>query len=548
MSLAGIKRQACKEGWASFIRSENDERAVLKGYRFDLQAAARVDAFFSTFLRHSKGEFAHEPFELIDWQRDDVMHPLFGWKRPNGRRRFTRTYIEIPKKNGKSTLASGVGLYMLVADGEPGAELYCAATAKDQAKIVWNEAACMVEASPDLREVLDVNKSTGNILFRGTNSYLRVLASAAGSNEGWNAHCVIVDELHKWHGRALWDALKWAFAARRQPLLFVITTAGDDPLSVCREQHDYAQGVLKGEIPDLHFFPYIRAADPEADWLDVKTWKEANPSLGVTLDLEKFREDAEEAKATPTSQTAFKRYRLNIWCTGENTWLRGESWGKCKRKYKNDELLGLKCVGGLDLAKTRDTTALALVFEMPNGKLRVRPHFWLPKETAHELVGRVPFELWAEKGFVTLTEGSVCDYEVVEKEILKFKELYDIREIAFDPNNAELLTQRLEAAGIPRVCFPQQMPHLGPATSELERLILSEGIEHNGHPVLSWQFGNAKVKTDANGYKRPIKPAPDDIRKIDGVVATVMAVARHFGDAIDQSTAYDDPDGGVILL
>jgi phage terminase large subunit-like protein len=327
--LVTLKRQAQREGWGKMIRSPNDERALLKGYRFDPRKPDRVAKFFRTFLRHSKG--SRDPFELCDWQKQDVVDPLFGWLRPDGRRRFDRSYVEIPKKNGKSTFASGIGLYMLIADGEMGAEVYTAATAKDQARIVWGEAANMVDASPDLGEILTVNRSVGNILFPATNSYLRVLAREPGSNEGWNAHCIIVDELHKWSGRQLWDALKWAFAARRQPLLFVITTAGDDPLSVCRQQHDYAQGVITGENPDIHFLPYIRAADPLDDWLDPRTWEKANPSLGITMEREKFAQDVDEAKLSPELQSSFKRYRLNVWNTGESTWLTSEAWKACRR-------------------------------------------------------------------------------------------------------------------------------------------------------------------------------------------------------------------------
>lgn len=331
MSLIGLKRRAQLEGWAKFIRSESDERALLAGYTFNEKRALRCVNFFPAFLRHSKGDFGGKPFELLDWQRDDLVYPLFGWLRPNGTRRYTRSYVEIPKKNGKSTIASGIGLYLLVGDREQGAEVYCAATDKKQANIVQGEAAVMVDASPALAEVLRVHRSSSTINFHATNSFMRALSGEAAGNEGWNAHAIIVDELHKWHGRKLWDALKWAFAARRQPLLFVITTAGDDPLSVCRQQHDYALGVNDGTIPDLNFFGYVRCAEDDDDWLDPATWRKANPSLGITMDEARFAEDVLEASKTPESQASFKRYRLNVWNAGENSWLKPASWKACQR-------------------------------------------------------------------------------------------------------------------------------------------------------------------------------------------------------------------------
>lgn len=552
-SLLTLRRRAQRQGWSKYIRTENDERALLAGHWFNQARADLVEAFFRTFLCHSKGaEFAQQPFELLDWQRDDLMFPLFGWCRPDGRRRFTRSYVEIGKKNGKSTIASGIALYMTVGDGEPGAENFVVASTKDEAKAVFTEAANMTEASPELNDLLTVNKSTGNILFPAAKSFLRILPGRAIGNQGQNAHAIIVDELHAWRGRELWDALKWAFAARREPLLFIITTAGDNPLSVCKQQHDYAIRVnAEGKqcIPDLAFFGYVRAADPADDWLDRKTWLKANPSLGVTMDEERFAEDAQEAAKTPESQSAFRRYRLNIWTTGESTWLKADAWGKCERDYRDDDLAG-ECYGGLDLAKTRDTAALDLLFEQPDGTLRSRSVFWLPEDTAHEMRGIVPYLLWKEQGYIRLTPGNVCDYEFIERDILEIHEKTPIKALAFDPWNAEQLTQRLEAKGITRHAFPQNIGHYASPTSELERLILSQRIHHNGHPIQSWQFGHVQVRANANGDKRPIKPKPDDYRKIDSVAAKIMALRMwQQGSAAEpQGNAYTDDNPGVVLL
>src|SRR5215831_5309752 len=280
-----------------------DEAALAEGCTFHAASAERVRQFFRSFLRHSKGQWAGKPFELLDWQFTDIIAPLFGWKRADGSRRFRRAYIEVPKKNGKSTLASGIGLYLLVGDGEPGAEVYSVAADRYQANIVHGEAIRMVRASPGLSSRLELNRTTHNISFPKLSAWYRSLSSEANTKEGLNAHGLIIDELHAWKGRGLWDALRYAGRSRRQPLLFAITTAGDDMDSICREQHDYAKGVLSGEILDTRFFAYIRRAAAIAegdreddDWADPAIWHKANPSLGVTIDPGEFARDVEEAK------------------------------------------------------------------------------------------------------------------------------------------------------------------------------------------------------------------------------------------------------------
>ncbi|MBI1915324.1 MAG: hypothetical protein HYS12_11385 [Planctomycetes bacterium] len=255
----GNARQA---GWEEWIRSAADERAVAEGYRFDLAAAERVRTFFRKFLRHSKGQWAGKPFELLDWQWQDVIGPLFGWKRPDGTRRYRRGYIEVPKKNGKSQLFSGLSLYLLIGDSEPGAEIFSAAVDRDQASIVFNEAANMVEASPTLLQRLNVVRSTKRIVDHRTRSFYKALSADVPAKEGLNAHAVLIDELHAQKTRDLWDTLRYAGASRRQPLHLSVTTAGFDRHSICWEQHQYAQGVLHGLIEDLSFFGSLRAGRP----------------------------------------------------------------------------------------------------------------------------------------------------------------------------------------------------------------------------------------------------------------------------------------------
>lgn len=571
--LGALKRKAKREGWLRWVRSEADEHALANGCRFDIARAEHVEAFFSTFLRHSQGDFADKPFTLLDWQRDELFYPLFGWVKTNERgntvRRYRKAYVEIPKKNGKSTIASGVGLYMLVADGEKGSEVYSAASDRNQANIVHREAVNMVEKSPDLTKVLTVNRSTWNIAYKSTTSFYRALASKPENNEGFKAHCIIADELHTWtgeHGRALYDALRWAFASRTQPLFFQITTAGEEMLSVCGEQHDYALQLIEGKIFDDGYFPLIYGADPEDDPFDPETWAKANPSLGHTITRESFAADMSEAARTPSATARAKRYRLNIWTTGDDAWLPIREWDRNQRPFTDDDLAGRSCYAGLDLSRTSDTTSLQLIFPPENDTddYHLISRFWLPEDKARELRGTIPYDLWAEQGLITLTPGNVVDYAFIEREIGELTQKFQIEKFAFDKTYAEDVTQRIEANfGIERVQFAQTIMNFAGPTAEFERLVISAPrtvdndatdqpprnernpvLLHNGHALMRWQVGNVRIKVDANNNKRPVKPNnPMDPRKIDGVVAAIMALALavQFGFVVS-SGYYEEHD------
>jgi phage terminase large subunit-like protein len=529
-----------------WIKSEADEIAVHQGCYFDQHAADHVEEFFRRFLRHSKGRWGGKPFELIDWQRDDLIFPIFGWKLPDGRRRIRKVYCEVPKKQGKSTICSGVGLYMLVGDGEPGAEVYSAATDQNQAGIVHGEAINMVDASPELSALIDINRSTKTITFPHTKSVYKALSSDAHSKEGLNASCIIADELHVWRGRVFWDALKYAFAAREQPLLFMITTAGDDTLSVCYEQRTYAKQVASGEVQDLRFHSYIAAAEADDDWTDEKTWFKANPSLGQTQSLDDFRADFEEALKTPTTQSSFKRYRLNIWATGSNPWLSYHQWQACGRKFHEEDLLGCPCFGGLDLARIRDMTAFVLWFPKDDGNY-VLPYFWMPEATINRTDSPEYLRAWVRDGLLISTPGEVCDYNFVREHIVKLSQQFDLRAIYFDPYNAEQLTQELdEEYGIPRYAFGQSKQNFTAPVEEFERLIVSQQVFHNNHAILNWQAGHVEVKEDATGKKQPVKPKRNDPRKIDGIVAAVMGLAGALELGADTTSVYDN--SGVVVF
>lgn len=523
VALAQKLVAAREQGWSEWIRCEADERAVLEGCLFDTQAAERIRTFFTKFLRHSKGQWAGAPFQLLEWQWESIVAPLFGWKRSDGTRRYRRGYIEVPKKNGKSTLFSGLSLYLLVGDNEPGAEVYSAAVDRDQASIVFNEAANMVDSSPALSSRLNVVRSTKRIVFQKTRSFYRALSADVPAKEGLNAHAVLVDELHAQKSRDLWDTLRYAGASRRQPLNLAITTAGFDKHSICWEQHCYAEQVAAGLIQDSAFFPFIAAAGTEDDWTSPEVWKKANPSFGITIGAEQFAEDCKEAQESPAKENSFRRYRLNQWTEQDVRWLALEKWDACSANV--DGLEGRECFAGLDLSSTTDLTALVLVF--PDGdRFDVLPFFWVPEENARrrERRDRVPYQQWIKQGLIEATPGEAIDYEFIRKKINELGERFVIGDIAIDRWNATQLATQLEGDGFEMVAFGQGFASMNWPTKKLEELVLSGRLAHGGHPVLRWMAANVSIEKDAADNWKPSKKKSRE--RIDGIVALIMALER----------------------
>lgn len=514
---------AKQKPFQEWVRTAADEQAVQEGCYFDLDAAQRVRQFFERFLRHSKGQFAGQSFTLLDWQWHDVVGPLFGWKRKDGTRRFRRGYIEIPKKNGKSTLFSGLSLYLLVADKEPGAEVYSAAVDRDQASIVYLEAANMVEASPHLQSRLEVVRSTRRIVDISSRSFYKALSADVPAKEGLNAHAVLVDELHAQKTREMWDTLRYAGAARRQPLMLAITTAGYDRHSICWEQHDYARQVLAGRIEDTSFFGYIAGADDDDDWTDPAVWSKANPSFGITIDAQQFAEDCREAQESPAKENTFRRYRLNQWTEQDVRWINMAKWDASDADL--GDLAGRPCWAGLDLSSTRDITALVLIFREEE-EYAALPFFWVPEEGARQRERRdhVPYTEWIRRGFIESTPGEVIDYDRIRKKVNELGQIYNIQEIAIDRWNATQLATQLTDDHFNVVAFGQGYASMNWPTKKLEEVVLAGRLSHSGHPVLRWMAGNVSIETDAADNWKPSKKK--SVERIDGIVALIMALDR----------------------
>lgn len=494
-----------------------------RGLWFDEGAAARAVGFFETFLRHSKGRWAGRAFGLAGWQRT-IVRELFGWKRADGTRRYRKAYIEIPRKNGKSTLSAGIGLYLLFADGEAGAEVYSAAADRNQAHIVFDEAKAMLEQSASLKKRARAYRRT--ITVAATRGKYEVLSADVPTKHGLNAHGIIFDELHAQAGRDLWDVLNTSTGSRAQPLMVMITTAGFDRNSICWEQHEYARRVLEGMIDDPSFFAYIAAADEADDWTQPEVWRKANPNLGVSISEEYLAEECERAKQSPAYQNTFRRLHLNQWTQQESRYIPMEAWDGCARALP--DLSGRPCYAGLDLASTTDVAALGLLFppQEAGEPFWWLPRFWIPEANMRERVrrDRVPYDVWVRAGLMTATPGNVIDYAFIEAELGRLAEVYDVREVAFDRWGAAQISQRLTEQGFTMVEFGQGYQSMSAPTKELLRLVLSGGIAHGGNAVLRWMADNLAVQQDPAGNVKPTKAKSTG--RIDGIVAGVMGLAR----------------------
>ncbi len=494
-------------------------------YYFDTAAADLYCEFFDRYLVHLEGDLAGRPFRLENWQADDIIRPLFGTKRKkDGLRRYRICYIEIPRKNGKSTLAAGIGLALTFIDKEPGAQVFSAAGDRDQAALVFNAALQMRNTNAELRNRSHAYKRA--IVVPAWQASYRVLSSGAGSKHGLNAHGIIFDELHVQETRDLYDTLHTSTAARRQPLEVLLTTAGYDKNSLCWVMHTHALQVLDGSKPDDAFLPVIYAAGADDDWTKPATWKKANPNLGVSIPIDYIEAECIKAQQMPGYENTFKRLHLNLWTEQASRWISIATWDACKEVVDANDLDGESACAGLDLSSVADLTAFVMDLVRKDGKHIWLAYFWMPKENIKKRVDRdrVPYDEWVRAGYIKATEGNVVDYDVVRNDINLLAERFHIKEIAIDRWNATQITTQLQGDGFNVVAFGQGFASMSAPTKDLEKLILGKQLIHNANPVLRWMAGNVAVTQDAAGNMKPAKDKSGE--KIDGIVAGIMALAR----------------------
>jgi phage terminase large subunit-like protein len=534
---------------AWFLPEEDLARYDPKLYWFDPDAATRVLDFFKLYCTHVEGEWAGKPLIPEQWQYQ-TLRDAFGWKNiSNGARKYQLVWVAVPRKNGKSTLGAGVGLYLTTADQEPGAKVFCAATEEDQAKIVFDLAAAMVKASPDLSSRIELFKLSMYVEKSG--AVWRVL-SGQPKKSGLNASGIIFDEVHEQPDRKLWDIMKTSTIARRQPLTWAATTAGFDETTICYELHDTARKVRDGifDLPTL--LPVIFEADEKKqEWTAEETWRSCNPNYGLSVKIEALRADCELAQKTPAYQNTFKRLRLNIWTRQMELWMPKDRWDECRADFPIAPLDGQQCFCGLDLATVEDLAAFAKVWPVLDPATGLFHFFcalrlWLPRENVRkkEDLDSVPYALWAEQGFITLTEGNYIDYDFIRAAIVKDGERYDIKEIAVDRWNAAQIITQLTGDGFTMVPFGQGFASMAGPTKQLMDTVLKQTLHHGGNPVIDWMASNVSVETDAAGNWKPNKAASR--KRIDGIVALIMALGRASLQLDSGASVYDAR--GVITI
>lgn len=514
-----------------------------QAFWYDHDASNRVITFIEKALFHVKGEHAGKPFTLEEFQKREIIEPLFGWKTEDGLRRYRNAFVGIPRKNGKSHLASAIALYMLFADGEFGAEVYSAAADRDQARLVFNLAKSMVQGSPYLSKIAKVYKN--EIAFPKMEGIYRVISADAKTKFGFNSSAIILDELMAQKNRELFDALNTSTGARRQPLMLSISTAGFEENSICREIWTYSERILNGSIKDDGFFAYITQATEQDDWTSPETWRKANPGYGVTIKPEYLAAECERAKNNPAYQDTFKRLHLNMWVSSESKWIPNAEWDACGTE-KVPDLTGRKCYGGLDLSSVSDLTSFVLVFppEKDGEPIYVLPHFWIPAENIIERERRdkVPYSAWSRDGFIFATPGNTVDYDEVYNKIVELAAKYKIVDVAFDRWNSAAIVTKLADAGLTMVQLGQGFASMSTPSKELYRLILDRKLSHGGQPVLRWNAENVIVVSDDAGNIKPSKARSKE--KIDGIVALIMALDRlnRHDSEKKKSSVYEDRD------
>jgi phage terminase large subunit-like protein len=506
---------------------------------FDEAAADRACRFFPKYLKHVKGEGAGQPFELLPWAKDQLVRPLFGWKRSDGTRRYRTCYVEIPRKNAKSTISAGLALALLFIDNEAGAEVYSAAGDREQAAIVFNAASEMVAASPELRRRSRIFRRA--IINPALGASYKVLSADAPRKHGLNAHGIIFDELHVQPNRDLWDTLTTSTGARRQPLTIALTTAGYDRNSICWEVHDYAVKVQKGIVKDPSFLPVIFAADESDDWTKPETWRKANPSMGMTISEEYLARECKKAQEIAAYENTFKRLHLNLWTKSAKRWMAIDRWDASAGVVEEEDLKGMECIGGLDLASRQDIAAWVMLFQGADGEYKVLPRFFVPEDAVAERSRKdhVDYETWARLGLIIATPGDEIDYAAIRKQIFEDADRFRIREVAYDRWGATQLVQDLQAEGLNVVPVGQGFASMASPTKELITLVRAGKFHHGGNPVLRWMADNMSLRQDPAGNLKPDKEKSSE--KIDGLVAAVMALGRWLvGENVGGGGAYQD--------
>ena len=494
-------------------------------YYFDEKEASRP-CWFIENLTHTKGELAGRAIHLEPWQCF-LLTTLFGWKAKAGNRRFRSAYVEVGRGNGKSTLLSGIGLFCLCADHEPGAEVYSFATTREQAKIVFGDAQTMARGNRALQEAYGLEVTAHALYVPATNSTFQAKSAEGSTLDGLNTHLAIIDELHAHKKRDVFDVVETSLGKRRNSLMVSITTAGVDRTGICYEQRTLVTKILSGSLQDESYFGVIYTLDPDDDWKSDEALAKANPNWGVSVRPEVIRALQAKAIATPSAENNFKTKHLDVWCNADVGWMDMKAWDACADESLDEsDFDGEPCWLGLDLASTSDMTAKVKIFQR---KIDGASHYylfgdyWLPR-TAIERGVNSQYQGWEYLGYLHVCEGPVTDFAEIRDSILEDCGRYSVQSVAYDPFQAVQLSKELSDDGVPMVLCKQTVANLSDPMKQFQALVLDHRLHFNGDPVLTWMVSNVVCHVDVKENIYPRKGAPEN--KIDGVVSGIMALSR----------------------
>lgn len=518
-------------------RYYNDiDQALDKGWYFDRKAAEHAITFIER-LRHVVGRWGGDYITLEPWQCF-ILWNIFGWKMAaTKKRRYTDAYIEVARKNGKSTLASAIALYMEFADREMGAEVYSVATTRDQARICFNYAQKMVKVS-DLRNYALVTRDA--IVYEPLGASYKPLSSDAHSLDGKNSHCVIVDEYHAHATDAVVDVMHTSFGARAQGLMFIITTAGLDTSVPCYAYRKTMCQLLDGSVEADKTFAMIFTLDDIEEVDNPAMWVKANPCIGASLSHEWLKEEYDKMKREPSKIVSTMTKSFNVWMDAPTVWIADAAWSGITSVVPMEELLGQKCVGALDLAAVNDYTALCLKFNI-GGRHQFLWRFYIPEDKYRQRYDmqreNANIEEWVRKGFITVTPGNVTDYDYIIRDIVELGERYEMTTMAYDPWNSSTIVPKLVEQGVNMQPFTQTISNYAMPTKEFERIVGMGIVDHYDNPVARWMLSNVVIREDVNGNRRPDKRKSSE--KIDGIVAAIMAIGQSMSDSVTAQHIYE---------
>lgn len=532
-------KQACK-------RQRDDLKRKRFPYHFD-EARASKPCKYAELLHHVKAGKAGELILLEPWQVF-IFTTVFGWVDDEGNRRYQRAYVEVPRGNGKSTMLSCIGLYMLTADGEKGADCYSFATTRDQAKIVFNDAQQMARQNSDLKDAYGLQVLAHSMVVPGTNSKFEPKSADGKTLDGLNTHCAIIDELHAHKTREVYDVVETSIGKRKQPIMWMITTAGFNLTGVCYEVRRYVTKLLDGSAKDDSHFGIIYTIDEKDDWRTEEALIKANPNWNVSVQPKAILSTLSKALTDPASENNFKTKHLDVWCNADSAFFQMAKWRKAYRPQVSlEDFEGMPCIYGLDLAAKTDITALVRLFFRQEDDDSVHyyafPEFWLPQEKLQNS-SNSQYQSWAKQDLIHVSDGAINSLEDIQDYIAEDAKRFDTLAIAFDPWQAYQLATNLQNEGLSMVELKPTVSNFSEPMKQVQALVYAGKLHTDGNPVLEWMASNLVAHYDAKENVYPRKETPDN--KIDGMVALIMAMKQAI--FMDVENSYIADASGIDLI